>query len=105
MLENNTNFIKVNTKQNLYYIVEQDVLETEIKNTLSKIKFLVLLKPIQIKINEAKSNLSIFINCKFSQESDWHFTHDTKMLIFEIEQKVFSLINTKPTNINLVFGE
>ncbi len=44
MLENNTNFIKVNTKQNLYYIVEQDVLETEIKNTLSKIKFLVLLK-------------------------------------------------------------
>ena len=101
MLENNTNFIKVNTKQNLYYIV----LETEIKNTLSKIKFLVLLKPIQIKINEAKSNLSIFINCKFSQESDWHFTHDTKMLIFEIEQKVFSLINTKPTNINLVFGE
>lgn len=58
-------------------------------------------KDIEIKINDKKNNIEIFINFKMRNFKD--FSKLVKQIILAIEQKIIILTNSKPLNINLVF--
>lgn len=93
--------IEVNTKMNFRYFVEQDAIYEELNNIFSSNKNIKLIGKIEIKLNRTKTN--VFINLSYKLINKTSFAYETKKLIFKIEHKVFSLINAKPNNINLIF--
>ncbi|AWX42831.1 Uncharacterised protein [Metamycoplasma cloacale] len=101
MLNKESDIIKVNTKMNFCYYVEKEVILEAIKDVINTNENILLMKEPEIVVNKNLSNLTISIDLKIKKLMN--FCLSTKELIFLIEQKVFSLINNKPTNINLVF--
>ncbi|AZG68808.1 MMB_0454 family protein [Mycoplasma struthionis] len=93
--------VSVNTKMNFSFNVELKVIREAILSIQKKINTIKFDKNFLLLLNSPKTNVSISMNYKIKNIKDFAF--ETKRLIFLIEQKVFSLINTKPININLVF--
>ncbi|MBU4690867.1 MMB_0454 family protein [Mycoplasma zalophi] len=95
------NFIKVNSKMNMSYYIHQDVLVDTIKKIFLFLENTQLVDDVNLQIEKPKNNISYLIKYKIRKNSD--FVFETKNLLFLIEQKIFSLLNTKPTNITLKF--
>ncbi|AZZ65498.1 hypothetical protein DMC14_001700 [Metamycoplasma phocicerebrale] len=96
-----SNSISVNTKMNFDFKVELDTIISTIKQVFETKKNIILTSEPKIVINAAKNNAEIFISYKLKKNTTLSF--ETKQLIFMIEQRVYSLINVKPININLIF--
>ncbi|TPR54094.1 MMB_0454 family protein [Metamycoplasma neophronis] len=91
----------VNTKMNFTYRVELIAIKESIMQFFELNPGIRLVDDLIITTNNSKSNIDI--SMKYQVNNIKNFAFETKKLIFLIEQKVFSLINTKPNNINLVF--
>lgn len=94
-------FVIVNTKMNFNYKVELTAIEDSIMQIFNNEDGIELVDDLKIDLNNKNSNVNISL--KYKLNSIKNFSFETKKLIFLIEQKVFSLINTKPNNINLIF--
>ncbi|WP_027122693.1 MMB_0454 family protein [Metamycoplasma spumans] len=94
-------FVIVNTKMNFNYKVELCAIEDSIMQIFKNEEGIQLVDSLKIDLNNKNSNVDISL--KYKLNSVKNFSFETKKLIFLIEQKVFSLINTKPNNINLIF--
>ncbi|MBN4089508.1 hypothetical protein OF364_00880 [Mycoplasma enhydrae] len=93
--------ILVNTKMNFDFKVEIKTIKKTIEQVFESRNNIILTSAPQIVVNASKNNVEIFINYKLKKDNVLSF--QTKQLIFMIEQRIYSLINVKPTNINLVF--
>ena len=93
----NNDYVTINTKMNLNYKVETTVIKNEINEVFKEIKNDVeILKDIEVKLN-----VEISFHYKINNFENFSFL--IKKIIFLIEQKTLSLINTKPININLIY--
>ena len=92
-----TEYININAKMNLVFKIEKNVIYNEINKIFASYSDIILTKDIEIKINDKKNNIEIFINFKMRNFKD--FSKLVKQIILAIEQKT----NSKPLNINLVF--
>ncbi|QJR44125.1 MMB_0454 family protein [Mycoplasma miroungirhinis] len=95
------NFIKVNSKMNMSYYIHEQVLVETINKLFLFLENIKLVGSINLEIEKPKNNISYLIKYQIRKNSD--FVFETKNLLFLIEQKIFSLINKKPTNITLKF--
>ena len=96
-----TEYININAKMNLVFKIEKNVIYNEINKIFASYSDIILTKDIEIKINDKKNNIEIFINFKMKNFKD--FSKLVKQIILAIEQKIIILTNSKPLNINLVF--
>jgi len=80
----NNDYVTINTKMNLNYKVETTVIKNEIN-----------------EVNNSHTNVEISFHYKINNFENFSFL--IKKIIFLIEQKTLSLINTKPININLIY--
>ncbi|SFW05571.1 Uncharacterised protein [Chlamydia abortus] len=96
-----TEYININAKMNLVFKIEKNVIYNEINKIFDNYSDIILTKDIEIKINDKKNNIEIFINFKMRNFKD--FSKLVKQIILAIEQKIIILTNSKPLNINLVF--
>lgn len=96
-----TEYININAKMNLVFKIEKNVIYNEINKIFANCSEIILTKDIEIKINDKKNNIEIFINFKMRNFKD--FSKLVKQIILAIEQKIIILTNSKPLNINLVF--
>ena len=96
-----TEYININAKMNLVFKIEKNVIYNEINKIFASYSDIILTKDIEIKINDKKNNIEIFINFKMRNFKD--FSKLVKQIILAIEQKIIILTNSKPLNINLVF--
>ncbi|WP_412031326.1 MMB_0454 family protein [Metamycoplasma buccale] len=96
-----TRYINVNTKMNFSFFVEEEVIKEAIQKIFKNNKKVILTSQIEVSIDNTKENVDIRLHYKVKKFED--FTFETKQLMFLIEQTIFSLINTKPKNINLIF--
>ena len=96
-----TEYININAKMNLVFKIEKNVIYNEINKIFVSYNDIILTKDIEIKINDKKNNIEIFINFKMRNFKD--FSKLVKQIILAIEQKIIILTNSKPLNINLVF--
>ncbi|MBN0970818.1 MMB_0454 family protein [Mycoplasma phocoeninasale] len=94
-------YISVNTKMNFAFKVEVEVIKDSIQSIFNNTEYPIRISDLKVMSNIEHSNVSVNLNYKIGQFSNFSF--QTKMIIFLIEQKIYSLINTKPININLVF--
>ncbi|AXE60744.1 hypothetical protein DA803_01420 [[Mycoplasma] phocae] len=94
-------YISVNTKMNFAFKVEVAVIKDSIQSIFNNIEYPIRISDLEVVSNDKHSNVSISLKYKIGQFSIFSF--QTKMIVFLIEQKIYSLINTKPININLVF--
>lgn len=99
----NNNYVIVNTKFNLDYKIELNVIKEEILKTLKEIEGIKIINEPKLWLNNLKSNISISISYNVNNFQNFPFL--TKKIIFFIEQKIFSLINSKPLNINLIYED
>ena len=98
----NNDYVTINTKMNLHYKVETTVIKNEINEVFKEIKNDVeILKNIEVKLNNSHTNVEISFHYKITNFENFSFL--IKKIIFLIEQKTLSLINTKPININLIY--
>ncbi|TPE57425.1 hypothetical protein FJO69_01585 [[Mycoplasma] falconis] len=93
--------IFVNTNTETPYYVEIDAIKKSIQQIFEDSSDLVSTSEINIKPNKTKSNFRFSLSYKAKNSNSFLF--ETKKLIFLIEQKVYSLIDNKPININLIF--
>ncbi|AWX69231.1 MMB_0454 family protein [[Mycoplasma] anseris] len=93
--------VKVNTRMNFSFLVEKEVIVDAVKLVFKNNENIHLTNEPNVIVNKNNSNVNIEIKCKIRK--DRNFSFEMKQLIFTIEQKVFSLINTKPININLIY--
>lgn len=96
-----TEYININAKMNLVFKIEKNVIYNEINKIFANYSDIILTKDIEIKINDKKNNIEIFINFKMRNFKD--FSKLVKQIILAMEQKIIILTNSKPLNINLVF--
>lgn len=97
----NQEFVTVNAKMNFAFKVAKEALVETIKKTFEELESVVLAAPVELVINVDCSNFDLNIKYKVNHLNN--FVFETKKMIFLLEQKIFSLINKKPSNINLVF--
>ncbi|RMA78632.1 hypothetical protein JN00_0274 [Metamycoplasma subdolum] len=95
-------YINVNTRMNMIFQVEKEAIYNSLKSIFDDIKNIKLVSEIEININSSKTNVTIKLSYRLSKTANFSF--ETKKLISLIEQKLFSLINTKPNNINLIYA-
>ncbi|WP_330463607.1 MMB_0454 family protein [Metamycoplasma gateae] len=96
-----SNFISVNTKMNFDFKVEESTIYEAINHFFKNQNNIVLISEPRIVINESKKNIDIFIKYKLKKNSILSF--ETKKMIFMLEERIYSLINVKPNNINVIF--
>ncbi|ACF07177.1 hypothetical protein MARTH_orf278 [Metamycoplasma arthritidis 158L3-1] len=94
-------FVTVNAKMNFAFKVAKEAIVETIEKTFDELEGVVLAAPIELIINADRSNFDLNIKYKVNHLNN--FVFETKKMIFLLEQKIFSLINKKPSNINLVF--
>ncbi|BDX52727.1 MMB_0454 family protein [Metamycoplasma equirhinis] len=95
------NYIFVNTKMNFTFQVDIETIKKSINQIFENDDNEIKINNLQINPNMQHSNIEI--NLTYQIKSLNNFAFETKKILFLIEQKINSLINTKPTNINLVF--
>ncbi|ENY54162.1 MMB_0454 family protein [Metamycoplasma alkalescens] len=92
-------FISVDTKMNFDFKVEIETIHQAIDDFFATQDAIILTIKPKIIIN--KNNLEISISYKLKKDAILSF--ETKKMIFMLEQRIYSLINTKPSNIKLIF--
>ncbi|KDE42730.1 hypothetical protein NPL1_02645 [Metamycoplasma hyosynoviae] len=98
--EHNDCFVLVPTKMNFSYKVSTSLIQEEILK-ICKQETKTQITSIKILLDKLKHNININLEYKINDFKE--FTFQTKKVIFVINQKVLSLINTKPNNINMIF--
>ncbi|MGX9340022.1 MULTISPECIES: MMB_0454 family protein [unclassified Mycoplasma] len=96
-----SNFISVNTRMNFDFKVEEHVIYQAINQFFESQDSIILTKKPIINIKNSTNNIEIFISYKLKKEAILSF--ETKNAIFMLEQRIYSLINVRPNNINIVF--
>ncbi|PZW01421.1 MMB_0454 family protein [Metamycoplasma auris] len=92
-------FISVNTKLNFDFKVDVDTIKQTIDDFFSKQPSIILTKEPELIVN--KGNLDLIIYCTLKENASISF--ETNKMIFLLEQRIYSLINTKPNNIKIIF--
>ncbi|ENY68688.1 Hypothetical protein MAU_4840 [Metamycoplasma auris 15026] len=93
------NSIIVNTKLNFDFKVDIDAIYQTVNDFFSKQNSIILVKKPELNIN--KNGLDLIINCTLQENASLSF--ETNKMIFLLEQRIYSLINSKPNNIKIIF--
>ncbi len=93
-------FVSVNTKMNFDFKVESETIYQAINHFFENQDEIILTKAPSINIKD-NNGIEIFISYKLKKGSILSF--ETKKMIFMLEQRIYSLLNVKPNNINVIF--